>query len=233
MRSGERHATAVGGASSPAAETTMRAIVQDGYGPADVLRLARITRPEIGDHDVLLRVHAAGLDRGAWHLMRGQPDLLRLGFGIRRPRNPVAGREVAGTVVAAGPAVTSFRAGDEVFGTGRGSFAEYTAARADRLARKPANATFEERSSDLERLADLIEAGTVTPSIGRTYPLDQVPEAMRHLEAGAGPGKDRHHHLSHDVPCRGSPVTGPHRGWAVLLAWCGRMARCGIRCMPP
>ena len=327
------------GANSAASEGPMQAVVQDRYGSADVLRLARIARPEVADDEVLLRVHAAGLDRGSWHLMTGRPYLLRLGFGLRRPKNPVLGVDVAGTVVAVGSAVTRFSAGDEVFGFGKGSFAEYTVAREDRLARKPKNASFEqaavvpvsaatalqalrdvgrveqgqsvlilgasggvgtyaiqlakafgaevtgvcsttkldlvrslgadhvidytrddfaagthhydlildiagnptlsrlrralaptgtavivggeeggdfsggmnrplravalsplvrqrltmfiakERSSDLERLTDLIEAGTVTPSIDRTYPLDQVAEAMRHLEAGKARGK--------------------------------------------
>ena len=317
----------------------MQAVVQDRYGSADVLRLALIARPEVADDEVLLRVHAAGLDRGSWHLMTGRPYLLRLGFGLRRPKNPVLGVDVAGTVVAVGSAVTRFSAGDEVFGFGKGSFAEYTVAREDRLARKPKNASFEqaavvpvsaatalqalrdvgrveqgqsvlilgasggvgtyaiqlakafgaevtgvcsttkldlvrslgadhvidytrddfaagthhydlildiagnptlsrlrralaptgtavivggeeggdfsggmnrplravalsplvrqrltmfiakERSSDLERLTDLIEAGTVTPSIDRTYPLERAPEAMRHLAAGKAQGK--------------------------------------------
>jgi NADPH:quinone reductase-like Zn-dependent oxidoreductase len=320
-------------------DRTMQAIVHDEYGSADVLRLARVARPHIGDHEVLLWVHAAGLDRGAWHLMTGRPYLMRLVVGLRRPRNPVLGREVAGTVVAVGSAVTRFTAGDEVFGIGRGTFAEYAAARADKLARKPANITFKqaavvsvsaltalqaltdvghvqpaqhvlvigasggvgsyavqlakafgaevtgvcstakldlvrslgadqvidytrhdfattghrydlildiagnpsptrlrraltptgtaaivggeeggnltggidrqlramtlslfvgqrltgvlckERSADLERLAELIEAGKVTPSIDRTYPLAQVPDAMRHLAAGEIRGK--------------------------------------------
>jgi NADPH:quinone reductase-like Zn-dependent oxidoreductase len=317
---------------------TMRAIVQDTYGSADVLHLARIPRPEITDNAVLLRVHAAGLDRGAWHLMTGQPYLLRLIFGFRRPRNPVLGHEVAGTIVAVGSAVNRFAVGDEVFGIGTGTFAEYAVAREDKLARKPANTTFEqaavatvsaltalqalmagrveqgkrvlvtgasggvgtyavqlakafgaevtgacsaakfdlvrslgadhvidytqddfaddvhhydlildiagnpalsrlrraltqtgtavivggeaggswtggidrqlraravslfvrqrltsilckENFSDLERLAELIEAGTVTPSIDKTYSLDQVPEAMRHLADGHARGK--------------------------------------------
>jgi hypothetical protein len=80
-----------------AAGSTMRAIVQSAYGSADVLHLAQIAVPEISDGEVLLRVHAAGLDRGAWHLMTGTPYLLRIGFGIRKPKNPVRGREVAGT----------------------------------------------------------------------------------------------------------------------------------------
>jgi len=320
-------------------ESTMLAIVQDRYGPAEVLRPARIGRPVIADHEVLIRVHAAGLDRGTRHLMTGTPYLMRvMGFGFRGPKNRVPGLDVAGTVVAVGPAVTRFAVGDEVFGVSRGSFAEYAAAREDQLAHKPANISFEqaavvgisggtalqalvagrlqpgqrvliigasggvgsyavqlakaagaevtgvastgkldlvrglgahrvvdytrenfadgvhhydliidiggnsplsrlrralaptgtavivggeskgnltggidrqlrallltpfigqrltglaakERDRDLKILADHITAGTVTPSIDRTYPLDRVPEAMRHLEAGNVRGK--------------------------------------------
>ena len=332
------HAATIG-ISQAATGVTMHAIVQDSYGSAEVLRSARITRPEIADHEVLLRVHAAGLDRGTWHLMTGTPYLMRvIGFGFRRPKNRVPGVDVAGTVVAVGSAVTRFAVGDEVFGMSRGSFAEYAAAREDKLAHKPANASFEqaaavgisggtalqaltagrvqagqrvliigasggvgsfavqlakasgaevtgvcstnkvdlvtslgadrvvdytredfaagshhydliidiagnsplsrlrraltptgtavivggeskgnltggidrqrraliltrfvgqrltglaskERASDLEILADHLAAGTVTPSIDRTYPLDQVPTAMRYLEAGKVKGK--------------------------------------------
>jgi NADPH:quinone reductase-like Zn-dependent oxidoreductase len=320
------------------AGSMMRAIVQHGYGSAGVLRSARIPRPAIGGTEVLLRVHAAGLDRGTWHLMAGRPYLLRMVVGLRGPRNPVPGLDVAGTVVAAGPEVTRFSVGDEVFGFSRGSFAEYAAARESKLAAKPANASFEQaaavpvsavtallaltdaghvtsgqkvlitgasggvgsyavqlarafgaevtgvcstskmdlvralgaghvldytqddfadgtrrydliidiagnpslsrlrraltptgtaviaggedggnwtgmgrqfralalspflrqrltmftprqRSTDLDRLTGLIEAGTVTPSIGATYPLDQVPQALRYLEAGQARGK--------------------------------------------
>jgi NADPH:quinone reductase-like Zn-dependent oxidoreductase len=126
----------------------MQAIVQDSYGSADVLRSARIDRPEIADHEVLLRVHAAGLDRGTWHLMTGTPYLMRIiGFGFRRPKNRVPGVDVAGTVVAVGSAVTKFEVGDEVFGMSRGSFAEYAAAREDKLAHKPASCTFEQAAT--------------------------------------------------------------------------------------
>ena len=83
-------------------EDTMQAIVQNGYDSAYVLRLEQVTRPAIADNEVLLRVHAAGLDRGTWHLMTGQPYLVRLAIGLRRPKNPVPGRDVAGTVVAIG-----------------------------------------------------------------------------------------------------------------------------------
>jgi NADPH:quinone reductase-like Zn-dependent oxidoreductase len=147
---------------------TMTAIVQDAYGSAEVLRLARIAMPGLADNEVLLRVHAAGLDRGTWHLMTGQPYLLRLVAGFRKPRNPVPGLDVAGTVVRVGPAVTRFSAGDEVFGFSRGSFAEYAVARESKLARKPANATFEQAAvvpvSALTALQALTDAGRVRPA---------------------------------------------------------------------
>ena len=126
----------------------MQAIVQDAYGSADVLELRDIAKPEVGDNEVLVRVHAAGLDRGVWHLMTGQAYLIRLaGYGFRRPKNPVRGREVAGRVEAIGKDVTRLRPGDEVMGTGEGSFAEYACAREDKLAPKPANLTFEQAAA--------------------------------------------------------------------------------------
>lgn len=339
MRSEGHGAATDGDANAPATGSLMRAIVQDNYGSADVLRLARIATPKIGDSDVLLRVHAAGLDRGTWHLMTGRPYLLRLVCGFRGPRQPVSGRAAAGTVVAVGSAVTKFAIGDEVFGVAPGSFAEYAVAPEGKLAPKPGNLSFEqaavvpisamtalqgltdvgkvqqgqkvliigasggvgsyavqlakafgaevtgvcstskldlvrslgadhvvdytkddfadgvhhydlildiagnptlsrlrraltptgtavitggeeggnltggmnrqlralvlslfigqrltmfigtERGSDLERLTGLIEAGTVVPSIDKTYPLDQAPDAMRQLEAGKVRGK--------------------------------------------
>jgi NADPH:quinone reductase-like Zn-dependent oxidoreductase len=143
----------------------MQAIMQDEYGSADVLRFARTARPEIADNEVLLRVHAAGLDRGAWHFMTGRPYLMRLAVGLSSPKNPVLGREVAGTVVTVGSAVTRFSAGDEVFGIGRGAFAEYAAARGDKLARKPASITFEQAAvvavSALTALQALTDVGHV------------------------------------------------------------------------
>jgi NADPH:quinone reductase-like Zn-dependent oxidoreductase len=323
-----------------AATNTMRAIVQDRYGSGDVYRLEQIALPQIAHNEVLVQVQAAGLDRGTWHMMAGQPYLLRLlGFGFRAPKNRVPGLDVAGTVAAVGTSVSRFSPGDQVFGISRGSFAEYAAVREDKLARKPANLTFtqaavvpisagtalqaltdagsvkqedrvliigasggvgsyavqlakafgsevtgvcstakldlvrflgadhvvdytrqdfahgtnkydlildiagnsslsrlrsaltptgtlvivggegggkwtggfgrslrapllspfvpqrltmlasKERARDQERLTPLIEAGQVTPSIDRTYPLDRVPEAMRHLEAGQVRGK--------------------------------------------
>src|SRR5664279_1865231 len=149
-----------------AADGTMRAIVQDTYGSAEVLHLARIGRPEIADGELLVRVHAAGLDRGTWHLMTGRPYLMRImGFGFRRPKNQVAGGDVAGTVVAVGNAVTRFAVGDDVFGIGQGSFAEYAVAREDKLARKPANCSFQQAAvagvSALTALQAVRDAGRV------------------------------------------------------------------------
>lgn len=325
---------------SAAGAGTMRAVVQDTYGDADTLRVERTARPAVGPDEVLVRVHAAGLDRGTWHLMTGKPYLMRVvGMGFRGPKIRVPGRDLAGTVASVGDAVTGFTVGEEVYGVGRGSFAEYAVARADKLARKPVSLSFEqaavvpisaatalqaltdhghvepgqhvlvigasggvgsyavqlatalgaqvsgvastdkldlvrslgadhvidytredfagigerfdlildiggnpslsrlrraltptgtavivggehggnltggmnrtlralalsrfvgqrfanfinkERASDLDRLTAFIEAGQVIPSIDRTYPLERVPEAMRHLEAGQARGK--------------------------------------------
>jgi NADPH:quinone reductase-like Zn-dependent oxidoreductase len=123
----------------PLAGQRMRAIVQKEYGTADVLHLAEIERPVIGADEVLVQVHAAGLDRGTWHLMAGLPYAARLVAGLRAPKNPVPGLDVAGVVVSVGSDVTRFRPGDEVFGVGKGSFAEFAAAREDKLASKPSN----------------------------------------------------------------------------------------------
>jgi NADPH:quinone reductase-like Zn-dependent oxidoreductase len=145
----------------------MLAIVQDSYGSADVLRSAEIDRPEIAEHEVLLRVHAAGVDRGTEHLMTGTPYLMRIiGFGFRRPKNRVPGIDVAGTVAAVGSAVTKFAVGDEVFGMSRGSFAEYAAAREDKLAHKPVNASFEQAATvgiSGGTALQALEAGRVKP----------------------------------------------------------------------
>jgi NADPH:quinone reductase-like Zn-dependent oxidoreductase len=125
----------------------MKAIMQDHYGPAEVLHLGDLGEPAIGDDEVLVRVHAAGVDPGVWHLMTGLPYAVRLGFGLRRPRSPVPGSDLAGVVERVGSAVTSFAPGDEVFGSGRGTYAELAVARADRLAHKPPQATFVEAAA--------------------------------------------------------------------------------------
>lgn len=120
----------------------MKAIVQNGYGSADVLRMAEIDRPSIAADEVLVEVRAAGVDRGTWHLMTGEPYAIRLALGPH-PRNLVVGMDMAGVVTAVGADVTRFAVGDEVFGVGRGSFAEYAAAKAGKLAHKPAALSFE------------------------------------------------------------------------------------------
>ncbi|OEJ30570.1 NAD(P)-dependent alcohol dehydrogenase [Streptomyces subrutilus] len=122
----------------------MRAIVQDAYGTPDVLRLDEIERPVPGRGEVLLRVRAAGVDMGVWHLMAGLPMALRAGFGLRGPRQRVPGMDVAGRVEAVGPDVTRLRPGDEVYGTCTGSFAEYACAKEDALAPRPAGLTPEQ-----------------------------------------------------------------------------------------
>jgi NADPH:quinone reductase-like Zn-dependent oxidoreductase len=157
-----------GGTAPVSARQTMRAIVQDAYGVAGVWRAEETARPAIGDGEVLVRVRAAGLDRGTWHLMTGQPYLMRLmGSGLRAPKNRVPGLDVAGTIVAAGAAVTRFGVGEEVFGIGQGSFADYACARADKLTRKPANLTFGQAAavavSGLTALQGLRDAGRVRP----------------------------------------------------------------------
>ena len=130
------------------ATVTMRAIVQDRYGSSDTWQLTETERPEIKAHEVLLDVHAAGLDRGTWHEMTGRPYLMRImGFGLRSPKNRVPGRAVAGTVVAVGANVTRFTVGDEVFGVSRGAFADYAAASEDKLAHKPSTLTFEQAAA--------------------------------------------------------------------------------------
>jgi len=126
----------------------MKAVVRDAYGSTDVLRLEEIAAPVAGEGEVLVRVVAAGLDQGVWHLMAGMPYVMRVaGFGLRAPKNPLLGYDLAGRVEAVGPGAAPFQPGDEVFGTCAGSFAEYAVARADRLVPKPANASFEQAAA--------------------------------------------------------------------------------------
>ncbi len=124
----------------------MKAIRRTRYGPPEVLELQDVEKPVPEEGKVLLRVHAASVNPTDWHGMRG--GIARLfGEGILRPKDPRVGTDVAGTVEAVGPNVTGFRPGDEVFGACPGSLAEYAVARADRLALKPANITFEQAAA--------------------------------------------------------------------------------------
>jgi NADPH:quinone reductase-like Zn-dependent oxidoreductase len=141
-------ATSGGQSSSATTEPTMQAVVQDTYGSADVLRLETLPRPTITDDEVLVRVRAAGVHIGDWHVMTGQPYLMRvMGFGLRAPKARVRGLDLAGTIEAVGKNVTKFHAGDDVFGTCGGAFAEHATARVDTLAPKPANLTFEQAAA--------------------------------------------------------------------------------------
>ena len=148
-------------------ESNMKAIVGYTYGSPDVLELRDIDKPEIAGGEVLVRVRAAGVDRGVWHLMTGLPYLTRLAFGLRAPRNPVPGMDLAGVVEAVGKDVTRFEPGDEVFGIGKGAFAEYALVREEKLAHKPASLTFEQAAvlaiSGLTALQGLRDHGRVEP----------------------------------------------------------------------
>lgn len=147
----------------------MKAVVQDTYGTTDVLEVRDIDRPEIAADEVLLRVRAAGVDRGVWHVMTGLPYPIRLaGYGIRRPKkNAVLGYDVAGVVEAVGAAVTRFQPGDEVLGIAKGSFAELAAAREDKLVHKPTRLSMEQAAalaiSGLTALQALRDQAQVRP----------------------------------------------------------------------
>ena len=146
----------------------MKAIVQDTYGSTDVLELRDIDKPLIADDEVLVRVQAAGVDRGVWHLMTGLAYPIRLaGYGLRAPKTPVPGMDLAGVVEAVGKDVTRFQPGDEVFGIGKGAYAEYARAPENKLAPKPANLTFEQAAavaiSGITALQALRDKGKVQP----------------------------------------------------------------------
>jgi NADPH:quinone reductase-like Zn-dependent oxidoreductase len=148
----------------------MKAIVQDRYGGPGVLELREIDRPVPTDDEVLVQVRAAGLHRGDWHVMTGLPYLIRIvvpTLGLRKPKVPVRGMDVAGRVEAVGAQVTRFRPGDEVFGWCDGAFAEYACAPEDHLAPKPAALSFEEAAvvpiSGFAALQAVRDVGEVQP----------------------------------------------------------------------
>ncbi|HZM75617.1 MAG TPA: NAD(P)-dependent alcohol dehydrogenase [Candidatus Limnocylindrales bacterium] len=126
----------------------MRAIVNERFGGPNWLRLRVLPLPEINEHQVLVRVHAASVNPYDWHMTRADPWFIRLtGNGFWRPKQLIPGADFAGVVERTGPMVTRFKPGDEVFGLGGGSFAEYIGVREDRLAPKPANITFEQAAA--------------------------------------------------------------------------------------
>ena len=125
----------------------MKAIVYHNYGSPDVLRCEEIEKPRPENNEVLIKVRAASVNPYDWHFMRGEPYFLRAGAGLRKPKNKGLGVDVAGQVGAVGRNVTRFKPGDQVFGAGRGAFAEYACASESRLAMKPENVTFEQAAS--------------------------------------------------------------------------------------
>ena len=145
----------------------MKAIVQMRYGSPDVLQLKDIDKPVVKDDEVLVRVHAAAVNIGDWHLLRGVPYVMRLVSGLRKPKREIPGLDIAGQVEAVGRNVTRFRPGDEVFGWCKGAFAEYACAAENNLLPKPANLTFEQSAavgdSAFTALAAVRDQGKVQP----------------------------------------------------------------------
>jgi len=145
----------------------MKAIVYYEYGSPDVLELKEIDKPAVNDDEVLVRVRAASIHAGDWLSVRGQPYLMRPAIGLLKPKNNVAGTDVAGQVEAVGGNVTQFQPGDEVFGTCNGACAEYVCAAEEKFAPKPTSLTFEQAAavptSALAALHGLRDAGEVQP----------------------------------------------------------------------
>jgi len=126
----------------------LKAIVRTKYGSPDVLKLQEIDRPDPMDNQVLVRVHAASVNPLDWHILRGEPFLVRLmGFGLLKPKHQILGADMAGRVEAVGKNVIQFKAGDEVFGSSMGGFAEYACVREDKLVLKPTAMTFEQAAA--------------------------------------------------------------------------------------
>lgn len=161
-------------------DSLMTAIVQDRYGSADVLKLREIKRPRPRTDEVIVRVHAAGVDFGVWHLMEGLPYAVRLASGLRRPRNPVRGLELAGVVTEVGAEVSTFAPGDAVFGIGEGSFAEYARASASKLVHKPSNLGFED--------AAVVPVSATTALVGLRAAKIEAGQTVLITGAGGGVG---------------------------------------------
>jgi NADPH:quinone reductase-like Zn-dependent oxidoreductase len=159
----------------------MKAIVQDTYGAAEVLALRDVEDPEVGEHDVLVRVHAAGCGPDVWHVMTGRPYLARLVLGLRRPKVRIRGWDVAGTVEAVGASVEGFGPGDEVMGTVEGSFAERAAGPTDTLVPKPVTLGFVEAAA-------VPVSGTTALQAVRDHGKVRTGQATLVIGAGGGVG---------------------------------------------
>jgi NADPH:quinone reductase-like Zn-dependent oxidoreductase len=187
---------------------TMRAIVQDVYGTTETWRMADSAIPEIEPEEVLVRVHAAGLDRGTWHSMTGRPYLMRvMGFGLTGPKNRVPGLATAGTVVAIGGEVTRFSVGDEVYGVSRGAFAEFAAAHEEKLVRKPTNLTFEQAAAVPVSATTAMQA----VQLGRV----EAPQTVMVIGASGGVGT----YAVQIAKALGAEVTGLSSTTKMDLVW--------------
>jgi len=179
----------------------MKAIVQEGYGSADVLHLREIARPAVPDGGVLVRVRAASINAADYHFLHGMLPI-RLMMGFRRPKVPVRGMDLAGQVEAIGKDVTRFKPGDEVFGSAPGTLAEYAVAAQDRLAPKPHRVTFEQAAATpvagLTALQGLRDQARVQPGqrvliygagggVG-TFAVQIAKALGAHVTAVTGPG---------------------------------------------
>jgi NADPH:quinone reductase-like Zn-dependent oxidoreductase len=168
----------------------MKAIVQDRFGPPDVLQFMDVDPPAVGPDDVLIRVHAAAINPYDWHMLRGDPYVARLmgGVGLTRPKARVAGADGAGVVEQVGPNVTDLRPGDEVLGWFDGAFAEYARGTADRVVRKPARLSFEEAAAlpmaGETALRALRDAGEVRP--GHRLLVNGAAGGVGHLAVQIG-----------------------------------------------
>ena len=147
----------------------MKAVIYTKYGPPEVLQIQEVDKPVPKDNEVLVEVYAGSLNAYDWRFLRGKPLAMRLMAGLRKPKNPIAGADLAGRVAAVGEKVQAFKPGDEVFGCQPGSFAEYTSVREDRLALKPPSMTFEEAAAlpmaGITALQALRDKGQIQPGL--------------------------------------------------------------------
>ena len=125
----------------------MKAITHSRYGSPEVLQVTTLERPVPQKNEVLIRVMAAGLDYGQWHLMAGKPYVMRLATGLTKPKQPVLGMDLSGVVEAVGAEVTRFKVGDAVFGAASRTFAEFACVREEQLCRKPERLSFEQAAA--------------------------------------------------------------------------------------